>query len=495
MRKVLGAAVIGCVALSQAASWRASAQAPRGASGEWRHYAGDLRNHHYSPLDQINAANFSRLEVAWRLQDRQPRDAPRVQARRHAADGERRALHDRRHAPRGRRARRRDRRAAAGCTASAKARAARPRRASCPAAALAYWTDGSEERILYVTPGYRLVALEREDRACAIAVVRHATASSISSCDGLRQPPADRSRHRRDRPALRRRRSPATSSSSAPRSAKGSTPRTHNNTKGLVRGVRRADRQAALDVQHDSASRRVRQRHVAERLVGRQRQHRRLEPDQRRRGARPRLPAGRNADLATSTAAIVPATISSPRASSRVDLKTGQAQVALPAGAPSALEHGHLDGADPRRHQRERQADQGRVDHAASRRWIYVFDRVTGQPVWPIEERPVPQGDVPGEWYSPTQPFPTKPPPYDHQGVTVDDLIDFTPELRAEAVEARVALQARADLHAAGGQQGRRTARTASGRRAARTGRAAAYDPETHVALRAVVHVAGAASG
>ena len=67
--------------------------------------------------------------------------------------------------------------------------------------------------------------------------------------------------------------------------------------------------------------------------------------------------------------------------------------------------------------------------------FVYTFDRVTGEPVWPIEERPVPQTDVPGEWTSPTQPFPTKPPPYDRQGVSIDDLIDFTPELRAEAIE------------------------------------------------------------
>jgi quinoprotein glucose dehydrogenase len=67
--------------------------------------------------------------------------------------------------------------------------------------------------------------------------------------------------------------------------------------------------------------------------------------------------------------------------------------------------------------------------------FVYVFDRVTGEPVWPIEERQVPPGNVPGEWYSPTQPFPTKPAPFDRQGVTVDDLIDFTPELRAEALE------------------------------------------------------------
>ena len=66
--------------------------------------------------------------------------------------------------------------------------------------------------------------------------------------------------------------------------------------------------------------------------------------------------------------------------------------------------------------------------------FTYVLDRVTGEPVWPIEERPVPAGDVPGEWYSPTQPFPTKPAPFDLQGITEDDLIDFTPELRAEAL-------------------------------------------------------------
>jgi quinoprotein glucose dehydrogenase len=67
--------------------------------------------------------------------------------------------------------------------------------------------------------------------------------------------------------------------------------------------------------------------------------------------------------------------------------------------------------------------------------WIYVFDRTNGRPVWPIEERPVEKGDVPGEWYSPTQPFVTKPPPFDRQGTSLDDLIDFTPELKAEAVK------------------------------------------------------------
>jgi len=66
---------------------------------------------------------------------------------------------------------------------------------------------------------------------------------------------------------------------------------------------------------------------------------------------------------------------------------------------------------------------------------LYVLDRVTGKPVWPIEEKPVEKGEVPGEWYSPTQPMPTKPAAYAKNGTSIDDLIDFTPELRAQAVQ------------------------------------------------------------
>jgi len=67
--------------------------------------------------------------------------------------------------------------------------------------------------------------------------------------------------------------------------------------------------------------------------------------------------------------------------------------------------------------------------------WAYVLDRTTGKPVWPMEERPVPQSTVPGEKTSATQLFPTRPPAFDRQGVTIDDLIDFTPQLRAEAID------------------------------------------------------------
>ncbi|HZJ33835.1 MAG TPA: pyrroloquinoline quinone-dependent dehydrogenase [Vicinamibacterales bacterium] len=73
------------------------------------------------------------------------------------------------------------------------------------------------------------------------------------------------------------------------------------------------------------------------------------------------------------------------------------------------------------------------IAQVSKQAYVYVLDRVTGKPIWPIEERPVPKGEVPGEWYSPTQPIPTKPPAFDQQGVTDKDLIDYTPELKAEA--------------------------------------------------------------
>ena len=75
------------------------------------------------------------------------------------------------------------------------------------------------------------------------------------------------------------------------------------------------------------------------------------------------------------------------------------------------------------------------VAEVTKQAWVYVFDRITGKPVWPIEERPVPQSDVPGEHSSPTQPFPTRPAPFDRQGFTLDDVIDFTPELKAQALQ------------------------------------------------------------
>ncbi|MXY16789.1 MAG: PQQ-binding-like beta-propeller repeat protein [Acidobacteria bacterium] len=77
------------------------------------------------------------------------------------------------------------------------------------------------------------------------------------------------------------------------------------------------------------------------------------------------------------------------------------------------------------------------VAQISKQAFVYTFDRVTGEPVWPIEERPVPtETNIPGEVVSPTQPFPTRPAPFDYQGLAIDDLVDFTPEIREMAVQA-----------------------------------------------------------
>ena len=116
--------------------------------------------------------------------------------------------------------------------------------------------------------------------------------------------------------------------------------------------------------------------------------------------------------------------------------------------------------------------------------FLYVFDRVTGQPVWPIEERPVPQSDVPGEKTSPTQPFPTKPPAYGRQYLKIpDDLIDFTPEMRAQAKDnvARYKTGPMFLPPSVGDDKslGSLTLGTASG---GTNWPGAGYDPETHIA-------------
>ena len=100
------------------------------------------------------------------------------------------------------------------------------------------------------------------------------------------------------------------------------------------------------------------------------------------------------------------------------------------------------------------------------------------------------EGDVPGEWTQPTQPFPTKPPAYERQGVSIDDLIDFTPELRAEAVKIASQVQDGAALHAAGGQQVAGPARHADAARDRRRRELAGgrFDPETGMSIHFHAH-------
>ena len=198
--------------------------------------------------------------------------------------------------------------------------------------------------------------------------------------------------------------------------------------------IRRADRQAPLDLSHHPAARRVRQRHVAEGFVGLHRQHGQLGTDVRRRGTGPCLSRDRDADrrlLRRASARQQPVR----RQHRGAGCQDGQADLVLPDDPPRHL---GLGPSLPRRSSATSRSTDRQIKALAQpskQGFLYVFDRTNGQPVWPIEERPVAKGDVPGEWYSPTQPFPTKPPAYERQGVSIDDLIDFTPELRAEAVK------------------------------------------------------------
>ena len=117
--------------------------------------------------------------------------------------------------------------------------------------------------------------------------------------------------------------------------------------------------------------------------------------------------------------------------------------------------------------------------------FLYVFDRVTGQPVWPIEERPVPQSDVPGEKTAATQPYPTKPPAYARNFIKVpDDLIDFTPEMRAQAKDlvARYRVEGMFTPPVIGDPKGKWLGGLNLGNASGGTNwPGAGYDPETHI--------------
>ena len=404
---------------------------PPGASaGEWPSYAGDRRNHHYSPLDQIDAGNFSGLGIAWRFKTDALGSRPEYKlegtplmvggvvyatggSRRSvvaldAATGELRWVHAEREGARA---------------------AASPRQLS--GRGLSYWTDGREERIFYVTTGYRLVALNAKTGAL---VPGFGTSGVVDLKDGVvfgsRQPidliTGEIGLHAT--PAVA---SDVVMIGSAMR--EGGTPKTHNNTKGLVRGfdARTGKRLWTFNTiprpgefgndtwLNDSwavnGNVGVWNEIAVDAELGLAYLPVETPSSDFYGGLRP----GNNL-FAESLVAI--------------DLKTGQRKwhyqlVHHPiwnmdiAAAPVLVDI--TVGGRPIK----------AVAVMGKQAMLYVFDRTNGTPVFPIEERPVPKGDVPGEWYSPTQPFPTRPPAYDYQGVTEDNLIDFTPALREEALK------------------------------------------------------------
>jgi quinoprotein glucose dehydrogenase len=396
--------------------------------GEWPVYHGNLAQQHYSPLDQISAANFHDLEVAWTFKTDNLGTRPEfklvgtplmVGGRLYATGGTRRSVvavdaatgellwvHGEKEGARG---------------------AASPRQLS--GRGLAYWNDGVDERILYVTPGFRLVAL---DAGTGMRIADFGDGGLIdlkeAAVYGDEQPidPVTGEIGLHATPTVARDIVIVGSSM-----REGHTPRTHNNTKGLIQAfdVRTGERRWIFHTiprpgefgsetwQNGSwavnGNVGVWNQIAADEELGLIYLPVETPTSDFYGGHRP----GDNL-FAESLVAL--------------DLETGKRRWHfqlvhhpiwnMDISTAPILEDITVDG-------RQIKA----VSIMGKQTMVYTFDRVTGEPVWPIEERPVPQSDVPGEQTSPTQPFPTKPPPYDHNGVTVDGLIDFTTELRAEA--------------------------------------------------------------
>ena len=411
-----------------------AAQQPTGPAlpdRDWPSYHADLRGTHYSPLAQVDASNFKNLEVAWRFKTDSLGPRPEfklegtpivVKGVLYTTAGTRRSVvaldavtgeliwvHGEREGARS---------------------AASPRQLS--GRGVAYWTDGKDERILYVTIGFRLVCLDAKTGALVTSFGRNGLVDlKEAAVFGNRQPidltTGEIGVH--SVPTVTRDGIVLIGSSMR----EGGTPRTHNNTKGLVQAfdVRTGKRLwnfntiprpgefgndtwlndswavngnvgvwNQISVDEDLGLAYLPVETPTSDFYG---------------GHRP----GNNL-FADSIVA--------------VDLKSGQRKWHyqlvhhslwnFDVSAAPILADITVNG---------RQVKAVIVMTKAA--MTYVFDRTNGQPVWPIEERPVPKGDVPGEWYSPTQPYPTRPKPHDLQGVVEDALIDFTPELRRQALQ------------------------------------------------------------
>jgi len=394
-------------------------------NGEWPTYAGDTGSTRYAPLDQITGANFSKLEVAWRFKTDAlgPRPEFKLEAtplmvkgvvystagtRRavvalDAATGEMLWMHAEQEGARGQ---------------------AAPRQLS--GRGLAYWSDGREARILYVTPGYRLIALDAKTGALVPTFGKNGAVDLMLEMD---QPidPLSGEIGLHSTPIVAR---DVVIVGAAHKS--GGVPTSRANVKGYVRGfdVRTGKR---LWIFHTIPSPGEFGNDTWERdswaYTGNTGVWGQISVDEELGMAY--LPV----ELSTGDyyGGHRPGANLFSESVVAVDLRTGQRKWHY-----QLVHHGIWDFDIPCAPILADITVNGRPIKALAQptkqSWLYVFDRVTGQPVWPIEERPVPKGDVPGEWYSPTQPHPTKPPAYERQGVTIDDLIDFTPELRAEAV-------------------------------------------------------------
>jgi quinoprotein glucose dehydrogenase len=424
---LLAVYVVGSMTGTSAQSSRLST-----STGEWPSNGGTLLNDRYSSLDQINASNFSQLQVAWRFKTDSLGPRPEfklegtplmVNGVIYTTAGSRRAvvaldavtgellwMHAEREGARA---------------------AASPRQLS--GHGVAYWSDGQgDDRILYVTPGYRLVALNAKtgtpiesfatkgmfDLKKDVVFGSGEPIDLVNGEIGLHATPAVT-------------RSGVVLVGSAFK--EGYTPKTHNNTKGLVQ---------AFDVR---TGKKLWQFNTIPRPgeFGNDTWLNNSWATNGNTGVWTQIAV--DEELGLAYLPVEDATgdfYGGHRPGDNlfadsivcVDLKTGvrkwhfqlvhHPMWDMDIAAPPVLIDITVDGRPIKA-----------VAVTSKQVFMYVFDRVTGKPVWPIEERPVPQSSVAGEKTSATQPFPTKPPAFDFQGVSIDDLIDFTPELRAEAVK------------------------------------------------------------
>ena len=392
---------------------------------EWRTYGADLASTRYLPLDQINANNFSKLKVAWRFKTDSLGPAPEFNFQStplmangmlYSTGGTRRAVFalD----------------AATGelkwvySVDEGKRAEVSPRRLS--GRGLTYWTDGRNERIVYVTIGYQLVELDAKTGRPVAAFGRDGVVD-LKLDDDQKVDPIYGDLAFQSAPIVTKDVIVVGAALST-----GNVPKSKRNEKGYVRGydVRTGKRlwtfhtiPAPGEFGNDTWL------NDSWAYTGNTQSWAQMSADEQLGyvyvptapptndnygGDRP----GNNV-FGTSLVAL--------------DVKTGKRiwhyQIVhhdlwdwdLPC-AP-ILADITVDGRTIKA-----------IAQPTKQAFVYVFDRVTGQPVWPIEERPVPKGDVPGEWYAGMQPFPTKPPPFDRQGIGPDNLIDFTPELHEQAL-------------------------------------------------------------
>jgi quinoprotein glucose dehydrogenase len=405
---------------------------PSTKNGEWPHYTADIKGNRYSPLDQINASNFNKLEVAWRYKTDNLGPRPEyklegtplmVKGVLYTTGGTRRSVlaldaktgetiwtHSLRE---GKRA------------------AVSPRQLS--GRGVSYWTDGrGDERVVYVTTGYRLVELNAKTGALvnsfgANGILDLKVGAVKGKGEQIDLETGEIGVH--STPAIAK---DVVIIGSAMR--EGATVSTHNNTKGLVR---------AFDVRTGKL---LWTFHTIPRPgeFGNDTWEQESWATNGNAGVWTQISIDDELGLVylpveTPTSDFYgghrPGNNLFGESLVCVDLRTGQRKwyfqfVHHPlwnfdnSSAPLILDI--TVGGRPIK----------AVAVPSKQAYLYVFDRVTGQPVWPIEEKPVPQSDVPGEKTSPTQPFPSKPPAYGRNYLKMpDDVIDFTPELRAQALD------------------------------------------------------------